>query len=339
MQRNGDLPEWGSAANSYGRVCMTKPPRQIGANSSGGVGSSDNCGNGGQKTSNETSSDNPFAVCRTGGVSRHTPGPDRGVCTLPAVSGGGERAATVHSRNNNGGLRGSCHDIAVPDWTCATVEQWLSGMSLGFLSERFSEEAIDGEALLELQDEDLVVLGVTKLGIRRKLMKQIKCLQAGMPHSVSPDCTPVMSSGVISSSSRNSSRHGHDSNMRRPDSVHDPVSHKCHDVKDDAGYDPLGPRGAADSRASPTTRLKSHESISSHDGSGSRDGASRSAKAGSKGKVGADGVEKNGNHTSPEHPLAFGSRWGTSQYTDGPFNGPEMRSRKRASWNDLPPAT
>jgi len=354
----GDLPEWGSAAKSYGRSCMTKAPKQLGVGSNGSGGSSEhrNKNKGGQGgstkageregTSNATSLDNPLALYHNGGALRHTRGPDSGVFILPAVSGGGEGAAAVRGKSNTGCIRDSCQDVAVSDWTCATVEQWLAGMSLGCLSEKFLEEAIDGEALLELQEEDLAFLGVTKLGTRRKLMKQIKLLQAGAPQSVGLERTPVVNPSAPSSTNRSTSSHGHDSSRTTPDCV---PGHKCHDMsKGNGGFEPLRVRGAADGRVSPSKGLRYPEGASPGDDRGDRGGGSPgspalvaggsgSAKVRGKGKAGGDGVEKNGNHTSPDHPLAFGCRWGTSQYTDGPFNGPEMRSRKRALWKDLPP--
>jgi len=352
QHKGGDLPEWGSAAKSYGRPCMTKAPRQLGVDSNGGGGSNDNCSKSGQggctragereSASNKTSSDNPLALCHSGSAFRNTRGPDDGVLMLPAVSGGSEGAAA----DNNSCVRGSCLDMAVPDWTCATVEQWLAGMSLGCLSERFLEEAIDGEALLELQEEDLAFLGVTKLGIRRKLMKQIKLLQARAPQTVGFERIPVVNPSALSSSSRSSSRHGHDSNVRTPDCVNDQVGHKRHDMsKVNGGLEPLQVRGTADGSVSQSKGPRSHDGALPSDDRGNRGcgspgldtGRSGSAKVSGKGKAVGDGTEKNGNHTSPDHPLAFGSRWGTSQYTDGPFNGPEMRSRKRALWKDLPP--
>uniref|UniRef100_A0A7S4PYC7 SAM domain-containing protein n=1 Tax=Alexandrium monilatum TaxID=311494 RepID=A0A7S4PYC7_9DINO len=207
-----DLPEWGSGAASYGRECIMEPVRQLGtADGAGGRGGPSarsaatpgaaaesgggGRGSGGLSNSNEASADNPLAVR----LSRPAAGGGR--C---AGAGSADRAAASPAapgrRRGPGTRAGSYRDQGAPhagagdapgggapaaEWPCETVQQWLERAGWGALAARFGQESVDGEALLELQDEDLASLGVTRLGDRKKLLKQIRLLRSESAMNVS----------------------------------------------------------------------------------------------------------------------------------------------------------
>ena len=77
-------------------------------------------------------------------------------------------------------------------WGVTDVSEWLSSIGLSDYSEAFVREAIDGEVLLELTADDLSgALGVSKLGHRKKLEREISQLAAPLapaqqPHAHTP---------------------------------------------------------------------------------------------------------------------------------------------------------
>ena len=94
-------------------------------------------------------------------------------------------------------------------WDEGAVQAWLSAAGLSEYAGVFQREAIDGEALLELtQDELTGVLGVSKLGHRKRIEKEIARLQqpaasaaeplssaaaAARPPSLAPSTAPASS--------------------------------------------------------------------------------------------------------------------------------------------------
>ncbi|KAL5259667.1 hypothetical protein ACHWQZ_G009945 [Mnemiopsis leidyi] len=62
----------------------------------------------------------------------------------------------------------------VEDWEAADVAEWLTGLGLGEYKDIFLENDISGPNLLDLTKADLKELGVTKLGHRITLTKEIK---------------------------------------------------------------------------------------------------------------------------------------------------------------------
>lgn len=61
-------------------------------------------------------------------------------------------------------------------WTVADVGSWLQHLHLGEHRIKFIENFIAGSELLELAEEDLISLGVTAIGHRKKLTRAIKAL-------------------------------------------------------------------------------------------------------------------------------------------------------------------
>jgi class 3 adenylate cyclase len=64
------------------------------------------------------------------------------------------------------------------------VADWLERLGLGQYASAFAANDIDGEVLLELTAEDLVGLGVTSIGHRRRLLAAIATLRPGVPSAV-----------------------------------------------------------------------------------------------------------------------------------------------------------
>ena len=64
------------------------------------------------------------------------------------------------------------------------VADWLSGLGLGHYAPAFAANDIDGEVLRELTADDLIGLGVTSIGHRRKLLAAIAALRSEAPQPV-----------------------------------------------------------------------------------------------------------------------------------------------------------
>ena len=66
------------------------------------------------------------------------------------------------------------------------VATWLHGLGLGHYEQAFRANDIDAEVLVDLTAEDLVGLGVTSIGHRRKLLAAIAALRAGSVPATTP---------------------------------------------------------------------------------------------------------------------------------------------------------
>ena len=64
------------------------------------------------------------------------------------------------------------------------VAAWLSGLGLGQYAAAFVANDIDAEVLPELTADDLIGLGVTSIGHRRKLLAAIAALRSEPPQLV-----------------------------------------------------------------------------------------------------------------------------------------------------------
>jgi class 3 adenylate cyclase len=64
------------------------------------------------------------------------------------------------------------------------VADWLNGLGLGQYASAFAANDIDGEILPELTADDLIGLGITSIGHRRKLLAGISALRGGAPQPV-----------------------------------------------------------------------------------------------------------------------------------------------------------
>src|SRR5271169_2308814 len=74
------------------------------------------------------------------------------------------------------------------------IAEWLRGLGLGQYAPAFAANDIDGEVLPELTADDLIGLGVSSIGHRRKLLAAIAALRSEAPPSVTrsaPEPAPV----------------------------------------------------------------------------------------------------------------------------------------------------
>src|SRR5215472_3895038 len=108
----------------------------------------------------------------------------------PAESGGKRSLANVASRVlarrfmhlDTPMLRG----VIVARWlllrtTLMDVSAWLRGLGLERYTPAFRDNDIDAEILAELTADDLIGLGVTSIGHRRKLLAAIAALREAAP--------------------------------------------------------------------------------------------------------------------------------------------------------------
>jgi len=70
------------------------------------------------------------------------------------------------------------------------IAAWLRGLGLVQYAPAFRDNDVDGEVLPELTAEDLISIGVTSVGHRRKLLSAIAALGAAAP-APAPTATPA----------------------------------------------------------------------------------------------------------------------------------------------------
>jgi class 3 adenylate cyclase/tetratricopeptide (TPR) repeat protein len=70
------------------------------------------------------------------------------------------------------------------------VAAWLRGLGLEQYAPAFRDNDVDGEVLPDLTAEDLIAIGVTSVGHRRKLLSAIAALGSGLP-TAAPTATPA----------------------------------------------------------------------------------------------------------------------------------------------------
>ena len=83
------------------------------------------------------------------------------------------------------------------------VAAWLRGLGLEQYAPAFRDNEIDGEVLPELTADDLISIGVTSVGHRRKLLAAIAALRRGCPrravhggsHPIAPPHQPMPNAG------------------------------------------------------------------------------------------------------------------------------------------------
>lgn len=63
-------------------------------------------------------------------------------------------------------------------WTPAEVRGWLQSINLGRFAPLFEEHDVGGDVLLDVTQEDLQEMGVTKVGDKKRLMRALEALQA-----------------------------------------------------------------------------------------------------------------------------------------------------------------
>ncbi len=76
------------------------------------------------------------------------------------------------------------------------VATWLRNLGLGQYEQAFRENDIDAEVLADLTAEDLIGLGVTSIGHRRKLLAAIAALRAGSAPATSPSTEALAGVGT-----------------------------------------------------------------------------------------------------------------------------------------------
>ena len=74
------------------------------------------------------------------------------------------------------------------------VAAWLRGLGLEQYAPAFRDNDVDGEVLPELTAEDLIAVGVTSVGHRRKLLAAIAALRSDAP----PAAARVVPASVVS---------------------------------------------------------------------------------------------------------------------------------------------
>src|SRR5216684_1737787 len=70
------------------------------------------------------------------------------------------------------------------------VKSWLQQLGLAQYEPAFRDNEVDGDVLPDLTAEDLIGLGVTLIGHRRKLLSAIAALGAAAP-AAAPTATPA----------------------------------------------------------------------------------------------------------------------------------------------------
>jgi SAM domain (Sterile alpha motif) len=77
------------------------------------------------------------------------------------------------------------------------VAAWLRGLGLGQYEQAFRENDIDAEVVADLTAEDLIGLGITSIGHRRKLLAAIATLRTGSVPATTPStAAPARVSGT-----------------------------------------------------------------------------------------------------------------------------------------------
>jgi len=104
--------------------------------------------------------------------------------------------SVVHHNINaeDKGQVSTLHLVDPQFWRCTEVCQWLDRIELSEYQSVFREHDISGEDLMDLSDEDLQGMGITKLGHRKKILRHCRDLfnredkllsPRGSPHSLS----------------------------------------------------------------------------------------------------------------------------------------------------------
>ena len=109
--------------------------------------------------------------------------------------------------------------LAPQQWTISEVSAWLESIELGELRETFAENSISGAELLELGEDDMKTLGVSKLGHRKKLLRRI----AGLRGDANITDSSSTHAGSVNSSSAAESSENHDDPRTYSSRIHTSV--------------------------------------------------------------------------------------------------------------------
>src|SRR5205807_10498721 len=91
--------------------------------------------------------------------------------------------STAAGTSKGSGISSSMRDCrsSEPRITRMDVVAWLRGLGLEQYAPAFRDNDVDGEVLPELTSDDLISIGVTSVGQRRKLLSAIAALGAAAP--------------------------------------------------------------------------------------------------------------------------------------------------------------
>lgn len=119
-------------------------------------------------------------------------------------------------------------------WSITEVAGWLESIELGELSAQFMENSIGGSELLDLSQDDMKMLGVNKLGHRKKLIRKIGILRGDT--TMTDSSSQQISTSSIANSAADSSEHSESSigtplltlpHLFFPSSPYSSPSHPC----------------------------------------------------------------------------------------------------------------
>ena len=79
-----------------------------------------------------------------------------------------------------------------------SVTDWLKGLGLGQYAQAFRDNDIDCDVLPELTADDLIGLGVTSIGHRRRLLAAVKALEKSPTSEVALPASPTTSTALSS---------------------------------------------------------------------------------------------------------------------------------------------
>ena len=106
----------------------------------------------------------------------------------------------------------------VDSWTVGQVGQWLQFLDLGQYRKKFTSNSISGAELVELDQEDLVQLGITTLGHRKRILTEIKNLQANKEALI--DNSDSWSEGSDSNTSASGAASSSSSSSKEPEATY-----------------------------------------------------------------------------------------------------------------------
>ncbi|XP_074640426.1 uncharacterized protein LOC141898444 [Tubulanus polymorphus] len=128
------------------------------------------------------------------------------------LSGGGEALAAISHQDSdtfymdNSGDNSTCmEDSQVLEWDAHDVNLWCKRQNLQILKDLFEGSNIDGPCLLQINDDDLVNLGVTEDSLRQKILRCVERLKVAADVGVVEGGEEAIASGTRSMLEMNTS--------------------------------------------------------------------------------------------------------------------------------------
>jgi len=125
------------------------------------------------------------------------------------VRSSGDASFWKSAAPQRGGLRSFGHSVRTKSktkkelkaeqargWSKSDVAEWLSSIELDKCRDVFRENEINGEVLMELGIDDLDYMGITALGTRKLILKEI----AKIKQTIDPSERPMSRGGIINHS-------------------------------------------------------------------------------------------------------------------------------------------